>query len=184
MTEMTKRCKWCRESNEEYVKYHDNEWGRETHDDDNLYELLVLEPFQAGLSWETILNRRDAFKRAFDGYDREKICSYGDEKIDELMHDSSIIRNRRKIEAAVNNSRIFCDIVREWGSFDRYIWHFTEGKTIYETGKTSSELSDRITADLKKRGMKFIGTTVVYSYLQAIGVIYSHDEDCFLYRSK
>ena len=181
---MTKRCKWCRESNEAYVKYHDSEWGKATHDDEKLYELLILEPFQAGLSWETILNRRDAFKRAFDGYDREKICNYGENMVEKLMRDPSIIRNRRKIEAAINNTRVFCDIARECGSFNSYIWHFTGGETVYEIGKTSSPLSDKITSDLKKRGMKFIGTTIVYSYLQAIGVIYSHGEECFLHRSK
>ena len=163
-----------------YVQYHDEEWGVPVYDDGTLLEFLILEPFQAGLSWETILNKRESFRRAFDAYDIEKICGYDEEKIAALLKDPGIIRNRRKIEAAINNTKIFRQIRKEWGSFSGYIWHFTEGRVIYETGKASSELSDQVSQDMKKRGMKFIGTTIVYAYLQAIGVVCSHDSQCFL----
>lgn len=178
-----KRCKWCNLKNERYVRYHDAEWGVPTRDDALLFELLLLEPFQAGLSWETILNRREAFRRAFDGFDPEKIRCYGEDQIALLLQDDAIIRNRRKIEAAVCNAGVFLNIQREWGTFADYIWHFTEGKTVYETGKATSPLSDAVSKDLKKRGARFIGTTTVYAYLQAIGVICSHDPDCFLYQN-
>lgn len=164
------------------MKYHDEEWGVPVFDDRVLLELLVLEPFQAGLSWEIVLLKRESFRKAFDNYDIEKICKYDEDKIAELLENPKIIRNRRKIEAAINNTRIFRDIQKEWESFSNYIWHFTKGNIIYEVDKTSSSLSDTITMDLKKRGMKFIGTTTVYAYLQAIGIIDSHDETCFLYR--
>ena len=164
------------------MKYHDEEWGVPVFDDRVLLELLILEPFQAGLSWEIVLNKRGNFRESFDNYDIEKICKYDEDKIAELLENPKIIRNRRKIEAAINNTRIFRDIQKEWESFSDYIWHFTKGKSIYEVDKTSSSLSDTITMDLKKRGMKFIGTTTVYAYLQAIGIIDSHDETCFLYR--
>lgn len=176
------RCKWCNLNNKKYVTYHDKEWGVPTYDDQTLLELLILEPFQAGLSWETILNKRESFREAFDHYDMKKICHYEESKISQMLENPSIIRNRRKIEAAINNTKVFGDIQKEWGSFSAYIWHFTGNKTIYEIGESHSALSDEITKDLKKRGMKFIGTTTVYSYLQAIGIIYSHDRDCFLYR--
>ncbi len=178
-----KRCFWCSE-NPLYIEYHDKEWGIPEHNDEKLFELLLLEPFQAGLSWETVLNKREAFRAAFDNFDPEKIQSYEEEKIAALLNDKSIIRNRRKIEASINNAKVFLEIKSEWGSFSDYIWHFTGGKTIYETGKTSSGLSDKISLDLKNRGMKFIGTTIIYAYLQAVGVIYSHDKDCFLYKGE
>ena len=176
------RCRWCNLQNPAYILYHDTEWGIPQHDDRKLFELLVLEPFQAGLSWETVLNKRENFRRAFDDFDPSVICSYDGHKIQALMQDPGIIRNRRKTEAAICNARIFQEISEEWGSFDAYIWHFTNCTTVFEVDKTSSELSDRITSDLKMRGMKFLGTTVVYSYLQAIGIIYSHDRACFLHR--
>lgn len=178
------RCKWCNLKNQLYVKYHDEEWGIPSYDDKKLFELLVLEPFQAGLSWETILMKRESFRRAFDNFDIDKICNYEEGKIGELLKDSSIIRNRRKIEASIVNARAFREIQKEWGTFSNYIWHFTNGEVIYEVDKTCSELSDHIAKDMKKRGMKFIGTTIIYSYLQAIGVIYSHDIECFLYKEK
>lgn len=178
----TKRCKWCNLHNEIYVTYHDEEWGVPSHNDEHLFEFLMLEPFQAGLSWETILNKRENFRRAFDYYDVDKICSYGEEKISDLLEDASIIRNRKKIEACINNANIYRNIQKEWGSFSKYIWHFTDNKVIYENDKTSSELSDAVAKDMKKRGMKFIGTTTAYAYLQSIGVVYSHDRECFLYR--
>ncbi len=176
------RCGWCNLNNPLYVAYHDEEWGVPRHDDRMLFELLVLESFQAGLSWETILNKREAFRAAFDGFDPEKVAAYGPEKTAALLEDRSIVRNRRKIAAAIQNAGVFLDIQGEWGSFDAYLQHFTEGRVIYETGKASSPLSDRVSADLRRRGMSFVGTTIVYAYLQAVGVIYSHDPGCFLYR--
>lgn len=178
------RCKWCNLNNEIYIKYHDKEWGIPKYDDKSLLELLILEPFQAGLSWETILNKRESFRQTFADYDIDKICSYGEDEILKMLKDASIIRNRRKIEAAINNTKVFRNIQREWESFSEYIWHFTDKRIIYEIGKTCSALSDKVTKDMKKRGMKFVGTTIVYSYLQAIGVIYSHDVDCFMYEKK
>lgn len=176
------RCKWCNLNNPLYVKYHDEEWCVPTYDDKILFEFIILEAFQAGLSWETILNKRENFRVAFDNFDPLVIKEYDDNKISELMNNKGIIRNRRKIDAAIVNAKVFLEIQEEWGTFSKYIWHFTEGKIICETGKASSELSDQISKDLKKRGMKFVGTTIVYAYLQSIGVIYSHDIDCFLYK--
>jgi len=174
------RCCWANPKNERYIRYHDEEWGRPVHDDRKLFEMLVLEYFQAGLSWECILNKREAFKRAFDDFELETVCEYGEEKLRELKENAEIVRNSLKIRAAVTNARIFKKIQEEYGSFDRYLWHWTEGKVICETGKANSALSDRISADLKKRGMKFVGTTVVYAYLQAVGVVWGHEENCFL----
>lgn len=176
------RCKWCNPKNPVYVEYHDHEWGIPTHDDARLFELLILEPFQAGLSWETILNKRESFRRAFAGFDAGAIAQFGEEKIQEMLADASLIRNRAKIEAAINNAGIYLSILREWGSFSAYIWHFSGGKVICENDRTSSPLSDAVAKDLKKRGMKFIGTTTAYAYLQAIGVIDSHDDGCFMHR--
>lgn len=177
------RCAWANPKNPAYIAYHDHEWGVPTHDDRDLLEMLILECFQAGLSWECVLNKREAFRRAFDDFSLEAICAYDQEKIAALLQDEGIIRNRLKIHAAVNNARVFRDVQCEFGSFDRYLWNWTDGRTIYETGLTSSFLSDAISKDLKKRGMKFVGTTVVYSYLQSVGIIYSHDEGCFLFSS-
>lgn len=174
------RCRWVNLKNPLYVRYHDEEWGVPLHDDRQLFELLILESFQAGLSWECILNKRESFRRAFRGFDPETVSRYGESDIERLMADSSIVRNRRKITAAIQNSRVFLDIQREWGSFDAYIWHFTEGKTIVEpyTLRTTSLLSDRVSADLRARGMGFVGSTVIYSFLQAIGVLSAHGEEC------
>ena len=179
-TDQKTRCFWANPKNERYIRYHDEEWGSPVHDDRHLFEMLVLESFQAGLSWECILNKREHFRAAFDDFEPEKVCGYGEEKINALCQDPGIVRNRRKIEAAVDNARIFRTIQKECQSFSNYLWEWTDGKTIYETGKTRSELSDAISADLKKRGMKFVGTTIVYAYLQAVGVIYSHEKGCFL----
>ena len=175
-----KRCCWANPKNERYIRYHDEEWGVPVYDDGKLFEMLVLECFQAGLSWECVLNKREAFRAAFDGFDLDTVCAYGEDKLEALRNDPGIIRNRLKIQAAVTNARVFREIQREYGSFAGYLWHWTAGKVICETGLTHSELSDRISKDLKKRGMKFVGTTVIYAYLQAVGVIYSHDGGCFL----
>ena len=174
------RCRWANPKNERYIRYHDEEWGLPVHDDRKLFEMLILECFQAGLSWECVLNKQDAFREAFDGFDLEKICAYNEDKLEALRSNPGIIRNRLKIQAAVTNARVFREIQQECGGFSEYLWHWTDGKVIYETGRTSSELSDNISKDLEKRGMKFVGTTVIYAYLQAVGVIYSHDEGCFL----
>ena len=173
------RCYWANSKNERYICYHDEEWGVPVHDDQKLLEMLILECFQAGLSWECVLNKRDAFRKAFDGFDLEKICAYHEDKLETLRNNPEIIRNRLKIQAAVINAQAFRKIQKEYGSFSEYLWHWTDGRVIQETGKTSSELSDTISKDLKKYGMKFVGTTVVYAYLQAIGVIWSHEDECF-----
>lgn len=173
------RCSWANPKNPLSIRYHDEEWGVPVHDDHKLFEMLILESFQAGLSWECILNKREAFRQAFDGFDLETVCGYGEKKLEKLMQEPGIVRNKLKIRTTVNNARIFQAIQQEWGSFDCYLWHWTEGKVVYETGKVSSELSDAVSKDLKRRGMKFVGTVIVYSYLQAVGVINSHEETCF-----
>lgn len=178
------RCRWANPQNERYIRYHDEEWGVPVHDDKKLFEMLILECFQAGLSWECVLNKREAFRAAFDGFDLEKICAYDEAKLEELRNDPGIIRNRLKIQAAVTNARIFRDIRREHGTFSDYLWRFTDGKILYENDRTTSPLSDAISEDLKKRGMKFVGTTVIYAYLQAVGVISAHTDGCFLARSE
>ena len=176
------RCKWCNLKNPKYIKYHDEEWGVPIFDDRYLYEMLVLESFQAGLSWECILNKREAFHRAYDDFNIEKVCEYDEQKITELLQNKDIVRNRRKIEASIKNSQIFRQIIEEYGSFYGYLKTFIDSEVIYETGKTRSRVSDAISDDLKKRGMKFVGSTIIYSYFQAIGIIYSHDENCDLYK--
>lgn len=177
-----KRCKWCNIKNPLYIEYHDREWCQPNFDEKYLYEMLILESFQAGLSWECVLNKRDDFRRAFDDFDLDKVCSYGDEKTIELLNNKKIIRNRLKIKASVNNSKVFREIASEYGSFHNYLRGFIDDNVIYETDKTTNSLSDAISADLRKRGMKFVGSTIIYSYLQAIGVIYSHDEGCYLFK--
>ena len=178
------RCRWCNLNNPLYIVYHDIEWGRPQYDDRKLFELLVLESFQAGLSWEIILNKRENFRNAFDGFDPNRISCYGSNEVQLLMSNPGIIRNRRKIDAAICNAGIFLEIQKEWGSFHAYIWHYTDSKVVYEMNQTRSVLSDMVSADLKKRGMKFVGSTIIYSYLQAIGIIYSHDQNCFLCHDK
>ena len=174
------RCGWANPKNERYLKYHDEEWGVPVYEDGKLFEMLILESFQAGLSWECVLNKREAFQQAFDGFDLEKVCGYGEEKVSALMENKGIIRNRRKIRAAIENAAVFKKIQEEYGSFSAYLWGFTDGNVVYEKNQTKSELSDTVSFDLKKRGMHFVGTTIIYSYLQAVGVIYSHEAGCFL----
>lgn len=178
------RCRWCNTSNPLYVQYHDTEWGVAVHEEQRLFEMLVLEGFQAGLSWECVLNKREAFREAFDGFDYTKVAQYDTAKMELLRECQGIIRNRLKIAAAVGNARVFIKIQEEYGSFDRYIWGFTDGKTIYECDRTTSPLSDTISKDLRCRGMRFVGTTIIYSYLQSIGVLYSHELGCYLNRSE
>ena len=145
--------------------------------------MLILESFQAGLSWECVLNKREDFRKAFDNFDVEKICNYNDGKIQELLKNEKIIRNKLKINAAINNSKIFKKIQNEYGTFHNYLKTFTNDVIIYEIDKTTNKLSDNLSKDLQKNGMKFVGSTIIYSYLQAIGIIYSHDKECFLYKN-
>lgn len=173
------RCKWVNLNNPLYIEYHDHEWGVASHDDAYLFELLLLESFQAGLSWECVLNKRKSFKIAFDNFDYMKIASYDENKIISLMNNKDIIRNKLKIKATITNAQIFISIQKEYGSFNNYIWSFTNGKVIRGEGKlTTSPLSDKISHDLKVRGMKFVGSTIIYSYLQAIGIINDHEDTC------
>lgn len=174
------RCRWANPKNERYIRYHDEEWGVPVYSDHKLFEMLILEGFQAGLSWECVLNKQVAFEKAFDNFDLEKICNYDENKLVQLQNNPDIIRNKRKISAAVKNANVFKEIQREFGSFSNYLWGWTEESIIYENNKTTSPLSDAISKDLKKRGMTFVGSTIIYSYLQAVGVIYSHENGCFL----
>lgn len=176
------RCKWCNLENKKYIDYHDNEWGIINNNDKYLLEMLILESFQAGLSWECILNKRDSFNQAYDNFDLDKICQYDENKIQELLQNKGIIRNKLKIKASINNAKIFKNIKQEYGTFSNYLKTFTKGEIIFEIGKTTNELSDSISKDLKKRKMTFVGSTIIYSYLQAIGIIYSHEKDCFMYK--
>ena len=181
---MTKRCFWVDEKSEIYVKYHDEEWGVPKYDDRELFELLVLESFQAGLSWLTVLKKREAFKEAFDNFDVLKVANYNAKKVQNLLTNEKIIRSRNKILSAIGNAKIFIEIQKEFGSFSDYIWSFTDNKIIKRTAKelpVSTPLSDIISKDLKKRGMKYVGTVIIYSYLQAIGVVNDHDKGCFKY---
>ena len=176
------RCKWVNMGNPLYIQYHDAEWGVPQHADQMLFELLILEGFQAGLSSECVLNKRERFRTVYDGFDVKQVSRYGEEKIEELLSDPGIIRNRLKVRASVTNAKAFMRIQEEYGSFDAYIWSFTGGEIIYESYdvRTTSPLSDQISKDLKKRGMKFVGSTVIYSYLQAVGIINGHGPECDL----
>ena len=178
------RCAWC-EKDDLYRDYHDNEWGIPVYDDDKLFEFLVLETFQAGLSWHTILKKRDDFRRAFDQFDYKKVAQYDEEKIQELLQDAGIIRNKLKVRGTVSNAIAFIEVQKEFGSFSIYIWGFTGGKPIANNVKKISDvkaktpLSDEISKDLKKRGFKFVGSTVVYAHMQATGMVNDHVEDCW-----
>ena len=176
-------CKWCNLNNPKYIDYHDNEWGVLNLDDTYLLEMLILEMFQAGLSWECVLNKREAFRTAYDDFDIDKICNYTEDKIKKLEENKDIIRNKLKIKASINNAKIFKNIKEEYGSFSAYLLIFTDNKIYLEIDKTSSDLSDRISKDLRRRGMKFVGSMIIYSYLEAVGIIYSHGRECYLYRN-
>ena len=178
------RCKWCNLKNFLYVEYHDVEWCVPNFDEKYLYEMLLLESFQAGLSWECVLNKREDFRKAYDDFDVDKVISYDETKVEELLNNKNIIRNRRKIYASIKNSKIFKEISEEYGSFYKYLKTFTKGEIVYETDKTTNGLSDAISKDLQSRGMTFVGSVIIYSYLQAIGVIYAHDKDCYLYKGR
>ncbi|GHS93679.1 DNA-3-methyladenine glycosylase I [Bacteroidia bacterium] len=182
--EDTRRCGWCK-SDPIYIKYHDEEWGREVRDDHKMFEFLVLESAQAGLSWITILKRRDAYRNAFAGYDAEKVAQMTEQDVERLMQDSGIIRNRNKIQATISNAQRFLEVQKEFGSFCNYLRTFLpKGKPVINYWKTLSEipastpLSDAISKDMKKRGFKFFGTTICYAHLQAVGYVNDHLEDC------
>ncbi|HET8808902.1 MAG TPA: DNA-3-methyladenine glycosylase I [Flavobacteriaceae bacterium] len=178
------RCSWCR-GDELYETYHDQEWGVPVYDDRKLFEFLILETFQAGLSWITILRKRENFRKAFDGFDYKKIAHYSEDKIQELLQNPGIIRNKLKVRAAVSNAQAFIKIQGEFGSFSNYIWGFVDGKPIKNVWETNKEvpattaLSDKLSKDLKKRGFKFVGSTVIYAHMQATGMVNDHTIDCF-----
>ena len=178
------RCKWCNLKNELYISYHDNEWGILNINEEYLYEMFILECFQAGLSWECVLNKREYFREAYDNFNIDKIILYDEEKFMELISNPKLIRNKLKVKASIENSKIYKSICNEFGSFHKYLCSLYDGEVIYESDKTTSCLSDNISLDLKKRGMSFVGSTTIYSYLQAVGIINSHDKDCFLYKNK
>ena len=174
------RCRWAK--GELMIRYHDEEWGQPVTDDQKLYEMLLLEAFQAGLSWQVVLSKRENFRRAFDGFDAHKIAQYGQDKVESLLQDAGLIRCRRKIEGAILNARVFLAIQQEFGSFGKYLHSFTGGKRVINLTQeviTTSALSDAVSLDLRKRGMKYMGSVTVYSYLQAVGVVDDHEPQCF-----
>ena len=185
---LRKRCRWVNPQNELYVRYHDEEWGVPVHDDAVLFEMLILEGAQAGLSWETVLKKRENYRKAFKGFDPKKVACLTDEYQASLLANEGIVSNRLKIMAAVSNEKAFLEIQREFGSFDRYIWGLVnfvpvnENHKTIETIPTKNEISDGISKDLKKRGMSFVGSTIIYAYMQAIGMVNAHTTDCFRHR--
>jgi DNA-3-methyladenine glycosylase I len=182
---MVKKCEWAGSGDPLMIEYHDHEWGVPVHDDRKLFELLILEGAQAGLSWSTVLKKRENYRKAFDGFDFEKIVKYDKRKVEALLKNEGIIRNRLKIEAAINNAKKFMEVRGEFGSFDRYLWGFAGGKPIINKFRSlkeipaKTELSDRISKDLKKRGFKFVGSTIIYAFLQAVGIVNDHTAGCF-----
>lgn len=179
-----RRCAWAR--TDLSIAYHDNEWGVPVHDDRKLFEFLILEGAQAGLSWETILRKRENYRRAFDHFDPEKVANYGARKIAKLMNDEGIIRNRLKIASAVQNARAFLKIQEEFGSFDKYVWQFVKGKPLKlkrgQAVPARTEISDVLSRELKKRGFNFVGSTICYAFMQAVGLANDHSPSCFRYR--
>lgn len=185
-----KRCAWASSLDADYTRYHDEEWGRPVHDDRRLFEMLILEGAQAGLSWATILRKRPHYRRAFARFDPAKVARFDARRRAALLRDSGIVRNRLKIESSVGNARAFLAVQREFGSFDRYLWDFVGGQPVIarrsagEGAPARTELSDRISRDLKKRGFRFVGTTIIYAFLQAVGVVNDHGRTCFLWPGK
>tara|TARA_Y100000310_G_C20679161_1_gene814870 strand:- start:1561 stop:2112 length:552 start_codon:yes stop_codon:yes gene_type:complete len=179
-----KRCEWAPLKNELYLKYHDNEWGVPVHDDKKLFEMLILEGAQAGLSWSTILKKRENYRKAFDDWDFRKVAKYGERKVASLMKDAGIVRNRLKIASAIRNARVFIEIRKEFGSFDKYIWRFVNGKIVKNNVRKMNDLpaktglSDKISKDLRKRGMNFVGSTIIYAFMQAVGIVNDHVIGC------
>lgn len=186
---MPNRCEWAPASDPLYIEYHDKEWGVPVHDDRHLFEMLILEGAQAGLSWATILKKRENYRAAFDDFDAMKIVRYGEKKVTELLSNEGIVRNRLKIAAAIQNAKAFLEVQNEFGSFDAYIWQFVGGKPIINAWKTLNELpaktteSDAMSKDLKKRGFKFVGSTICYAFMQAVGMVNDHIVDCFRYEN-
>lgn len=182
--ETKQRCAWC-EKDDLYRNYHDNEWGKPVYDDATIFEFLILETFQAGLSWYTVLAKRENFRKAFDNFNLKKIANYSEDKMAELAEDAGIIRNKLKIKATVTNAQAFIKVQEEFGTFSKYIWGFVDGKPIDNQPKTLSEvkattpISDALSKDLKKRGFKFVGSTVMYAHMQATGMVNDHVMDCF-----
>lgn len=185
---MKKRCDWAEGQFEEYVKYHDDEWGVPVHDDQTHFEFLILEGAQAGLSWATILKRRSGYKKAFANFDVQKVAQFDEAKIQELLQDEGIIRNQLKVRSVVNNAQRFIEVQKEFGSFDKYIWSFVGGRPIANHWKSMREVpattkeSDALSKDLKKRGFKFVGSTIIYAHMQACGLVNDHTTDCFRYK--
>jgi len=183
-----KRCGWVNPANELYVKYHDEEWGVPVHNDRKLFEMLILEGAQAGLSWETVLKKRPHYRKVFDRFDPKKVARYNAAKVADLLEDAGIIRNRMKVESAIGNAKVFLAIQKEFGSFHKYLWAFVGGEPVVNRHKNwrkippRTELSDQISKDLKKRGMKFVGTTIMCAFLQAVGVMNDHEVGCFRYK--
>ena len=181
------RCEWSKDVSDEYTRYHDEEWGVPVHDDRVHFEFLILEGAQAGLSWATILKRREGYRRAFADFDPEVVATFTQEQVEGLLLDKGIIRNRLKVQGAVINAQRFLEVQKEFGSFDKYIWSFVGGKTIKNQWRTMSEVpvttkeSDVMSKDLKKRGFKFVGSTIMYAYMQACGLVNDHTVDCFRY---
>jgi DNA-3-methyladenine glycosylase I len=182
-----KRCAWASGLHDpDYIRYHDEEWGRPAHDDRHLFEMLILEGAQAGLSWATILNKRANYRKLFASFDPKKVARFDAARRAALMKDAGIVRNRLKIESAVTNAQAFLEVQKAFGSFDQYLWNYVDGKPLVavrargERLPASTDLSDRISKDLKKRGFRFVGTTIIYAYLQAVGVVNDHSPDCFL----
>lgn len=186
MTDSKPRCRWAQNGDTDYTRYHDEEWGRPSHADRHLFELLILEGAQAGLSWATILRKRANYNRAFAGFDPRKVARFDARRRASLLRDAGIVRNRLKIDSTVSNARAFLQVQQEFGTFDRYLWDFVGGQPVINRPAAggrlpaSTPLSDRVSKDLKKRGFRFVGTTIVYAYLQAAGVVNDHTRDCFL----
>ena len=187
MTTEKSRCEWCTGSDIE-IAYHDKEWGVPLHDDQRLFEFLILEGAQAGLSWITILKKRDHYRKVFDQFDPLLVAEYSEKKVEKLLKDAGIVRNRLKVSSAVSNARLFLEVQAEFGSFDHYIWQFTDGKVINNSHRSHSDIaansveSDAMSKDLKKRGFRFVGSTICYAYMQATGMVNDHTTDCFRYQ--
>ncbi len=181
------KCAWSTLKNKLNTKYHDEDWGLPVHDDKKLFEMIILEGAQAGLSWDTVLKKRENYRKAFDDFDPNKIAKYNQKKIDQLLQNEGIIRNRLKVKSAIQNAKAFLEIQKEFGSFDKYIWNFVNYKPIQNKFKSMSEipaktdLSDKISKDLKKRDMNFVGSTIIYAFMQAVGMVNDHEVSCFRY---
>jgi len=185
--DLPSRCAWVASGNELYLDYHDREWGVPVHDDRTHFEFLILEGAQAGLSWATILNKREAYRKAFDGFDPVKVARFGEKRVAKLLENPGIVRNRLKVQAAVTNARAFLELLKEFGSFDDYVWPFVGGRPIVHRRKSIKEIpatskeSDALSKDLKKRGFKFVGSTIIYAHMQAVGMVNDHEVSCFRY---